>query len=514
MYTNSYLFFYDETQHDRRITEKTFNSDNYFDEFITVTVGWKSLDNAIIKNEYEKFSEKYSWRRTKDGEIKSQSIHSKSLKYGFASLNKKETEFIFDLLNLYDDKVNLFILDYSKLEFIVNQMLETQRSRNPWIADSMLDLIVRTITLYRPKEVIDSIFNNPENFIPSFMKFMEQRTKINEENLKLKNIENLSFALGKIFLKDIDMNYGIDWDYGLSFLPILEFIEEKEVDDYLFYIDKEGTGKTLAAALNEGLTNSYEIDSRDSFGICLADLFAGLLMKLIRSMDEYLRYKDIADTLNKKMLGKEWFQINESQFNLYKKMYKLMFDDNLNSSIYLGKFATNMGRLVGLLKLFNGCPTFKIYDELKNKYEEIMPELLNSLMLYELMDMTKTKIMNSNPSLMENYFNEDYYFGNLGQQIYRDPYKQPVLALKEGKQEFILLSLGIITSIDEPIFTVIDPPLPKCYRVPKEFLSWTKEEIILLNKNKATLPAQIMITKNKNKYNIKIIKEFTDLGFY
>jgi hypothetical protein len=36
----------------------------------------------------------------------------------------------------------------------------------------------------------------------------------------------------------------------------------------------------------------------------------------------------------------------------------------------------------------------------------------------------------------------------------------------------------------------------------------------LLNKNKATLPAQIMITKNKNKYNIKIIKEFTDLGFY
>jgi hypothetical protein len=74
----------------------------------------------------------------------------------------------------------------------------------------MLDLIVRTITLYRPKEVIDSIFNNPENFIPSFMKFMEQRTKINEENLKLKNIENLSFALGKIFLKDIDMNYGID----------------------------------------------------------------------------------------------------------------------------------------------------------------------------------------------------------------------------------------------------------------------------------------------------------------
>lgn len=37
---DEYIFYYDETEHSRVINYKTVNASNYYDNFITMIIGW------------------------------------------------------------------------------------------------------------------------------------------------------------------------------------------------------------------------------------------------------------------------------------------------------------------------------------------------------------------------------------------------------------------------------------------------------------------------------------------
>ena len=43
-----YMFFYDETEHSRKINYETVTANNYYDNFITGIVGWKAEDDECI----------------------------------------------------------------------------------------------------------------------------------------------------------------------------------------------------------------------------------------------------------------------------------------------------------------------------------------------------------------------------------------------------------------------------------------------------------------------------------
>ena len=66
-----YIFFYDETEHSRKINYETVTANNYYDNFITGIVGWKAEDDKCISDRYLAFESKYDYRK-KDGELKSQ----------------------------------------------------------------------------------------------------------------------------------------------------------------------------------------------------------------------------------------------------------------------------------------------------------------------------------------------------------------------------------------------------------------------------------------------------------
>lgn len=42
-----YIFFYDETEHSRKINYETVTANNYYDNFITGIVGWKAEDESL-----------------------------------------------------------------------------------------------------------------------------------------------------------------------------------------------------------------------------------------------------------------------------------------------------------------------------------------------------------------------------------------------------------------------------------------------------------------------------------
>lgn len=43
-----YNFYYDESEHSRKINHKTITANNYYDSFIAVVVGWRSENSHLL----------------------------------------------------------------------------------------------------------------------------------------------------------------------------------------------------------------------------------------------------------------------------------------------------------------------------------------------------------------------------------------------------------------------------------------------------------------------------------
>ena len=109
-----YNFFYDETEHSRKINYQTVTANNYNDNFISVIVGWLSEEEQCITDKYHAFESKYDFRKV-DGELKSQTMKSKDFKLGFASINKHTIDFYDDLISLFDEKIITYFSVASKI---------------------------------------------------------------------------------------------------------------------------------------------------------------------------------------------------------------------------------------------------------------------------------------------------------------------------------------------------------------------------------------------------------------
>ena len=112
-----YNFFYDETEHSRKINYQTVIANNYYDNFISVIVGWSSEEEECITDRYFAFESKYEDRKKK-GELKSQTMSKKDLQHGFASLSKHNIDFYEDLISLYDEKIIIYFSVISKIEYV------------------------------------------------------------------------------------------------------------------------------------------------------------------------------------------------------------------------------------------------------------------------------------------------------------------------------------------------------------------------------------------------------------
>ena len=82
-----YSFFYDESEHSRKINKETILSNNFAYDFVSVIVGCKVCNENAIFNNYLLFENTYKEKFTVD-ELKSEIIKQNQIKHGFAGLNK------------------------------------------------------------------------------------------------------------------------------------------------------------------------------------------------------------------------------------------------------------------------------------------------------------------------------------------------------------------------------------------------------------------------------------------
>ena len=59
---STYEFYYDETEHSRKINYNTVSASNYYDNFVTMIVGWSSEKNEILQR-YAAFEDMFIVKR-------------------------------------------------------------------------------------------------------------------------------------------------------------------------------------------------------------------------------------------------------------------------------------------------------------------------------------------------------------------------------------------------------------------------------------------------------------------
>ena len=211
-----YVFFYDETEHSRKINYKTVTANNYCDNFTTVIVGWKAEENDCVSDRYLDFESKYDYRK-KDGELKSQTMKTKDFSLGFASLNNHTIEFYEDLVSLFDEKIIIYFSVFSKIEYVISQLFVNYHNSMFVDVDYMKYSIVKAIDVYRPQNVIEAIYKEPQIFVNELRSFLEDRIIKNQANSILKEHENKAFEEILVLLDGTETPETLGWAYFASF---------------------------------------------------------------------------------------------------------------------------------------------------------------------------------------------------------------------------------------------------------------------------------------------------------
>ena len=180
-----YVFFYDETEHSRKINYKTVTANNYCDNFMTGIVVWKAEENDCVSDRYLDFESKYDYRK-KDGELKSQTMKTKDFSIGFASLNNHTIEFYEDLVSLFDEKIIIYFSVFSKIEYVISQLFVNYHNSMFVDVDYMKYSIIKAINVYQPQNVIEAIYKEPQIFVNELWSFLEDRIIKNQANSILK----------------------------------------------------------------------------------------------------------------------------------------------------------------------------------------------------------------------------------------------------------------------------------------------------------------------------------------
>jgi len=326
----SYRFYYDESSHSESITEKTLNAENFYDNFITVIVGWDESYESSLENKYHAFEDKYKSRKAGNpAELKSSTVKPNDVINGFASIKNKElTTLIEDFLSLFDENVYVCISFTNKVEFLVNQIIDDYNEKIWFNAEAFKYTLVKALRTYKPQNVITQLYSNPSGMVDSIKEFLKERIKINGNNLGLKQKENQAFKEVLFILDKLSPIKDMVWNYSAPFMGFSKYLSNKEISDYSLILDKEGTERTLKCAQNCGLKQVSEGDSLNLFGIRMADMLAGIIFKLSKSLFNALNPKDLDSTPQKIILNEEWFRLSDQELNVYKLLHKVILDLN------------------------------------------------------------------------------------------------------------------------------------------------------------------------------------------
>lgn len=306
-----YSFFYDESEHSRRLTKDTLAADNFAENFVASIVGYSEFISSDVKNDYLAFEEKYKKAFTVIGELKSTVIRPKKYVSGLCSFRKEDLCFINDLLDIIiNHDLFLYICVFNKVEYIIIQLLDSYKNSLLIDADSLKYSIAKLISLYRPQNVYESVYRNDDSFIYELKEFLNEIKNENQKEQK-REMETSAIDQALILLEDSSADFSIDWNYKIAFWGFKNYLSETNINDYWLIIDKEGKGKTLKSAQSEGLKNCREDDSVNNEGLRITDFVVGIVSSFLKAIQNSFEPGSTKETEKLLFLKKTWFRIKQ-----------------------------------------------------------------------------------------------------------------------------------------------------------------------------------------------------------
>lgn len=490
---SKYNFYYDESEHSRKINHKTITANNYYDNFIAVVVGWRSENETDLFCGYTAFEEKYKDRKSK-GELKSSTIRQSQLLHGFASLNNDNVCLLEDFFALFNERTLIYYAVISKIEYIVTQLFEDYKNSYFVDMDAMRYSITKAVVLYQPADIINGFYENTSELVTLLKKFFTAQIKKDKANEILKETEIKQYKQILMLLDDVSTIKTIDWDYDISFNGFKKYLTEKSIDNYSLTIDREGEdGNTAKAAERNCLTTVAEVDSLTSCGIRMADMLAGLISKLLKALHNALRYNSEEEQVRKKILNSSWFAINEQQLLLYKKLHNVLVD--LNTCWYKAFSGIYSDDLIVLIAFLNFMSQFESVKAIKSDIS-MQGEYFNTYTCECLSDYYK-RMHNKLPIDSIGNTSKDYFLNRRGAKVYFDINKQPLLEITKERIVCNVLAVGCSKEMI-PLITISEVGNVKCYRLPIELSEWAINLVSLANMGKNFFPSKVVFTKTKD----------------
>lgn len=363
----SVSFFYDESAHSRKLTTNTVNDDRFEPYFCTTIFGIENEKLETFKNDYLIFENKWKEKYTLNSELKSTIIKQKKFKLGTKSMKDMDVEFyldFFDLLLRYKDYCYLHFGLISKIEFLIRQLdIEFGQSNDGIInRNAAYYVLAKAFSVYHPDLVMNDIINQSEDVMKSIKVFLQKRRELNKRTFGQQ--EDEAFDCLESCINNIISSVNLDWNYRHSFIGLKKFVYENDIEEFELFLDKEGNGNTLEAAKDAGIKSVSEIDSKVCVGVRCADILSGFINNFVNSFNSYLYYNENEEGKDIRLLPREWFDIDESRFTLYKMAFKTI----INISPCFNK-TTTLSYCDGLIYLnsfLNYFNEFDNYIEYKN----------------------------------------------------------------------------------------------------------------------------------------------------
>lgn len=407
-----YNFYFDETFHDRKITVSengTINAllEDADDSYIGVFIGFDNRYKCSFHRQFVKLESKYKTIYGITDEFKSTSIKRKNFINGIKSFNENAFNFYSDFFNMLSDKNFIFHINIlSKIELFVRNLYPVTMLSKTFIPYKQFYYsLTKYIIVYNNIELIKKLYESiEENNIQIITQELIRQINITIETMKTIERKTAEVpALKELIavLQSIDESTTIenklDFVYSQNFDGLKLLMNERgiNVNKIDLIIDREQ--KTYESALRFNFNRAEEKDSKHQIFLRMADHLCGFIGKMIYALHNDKQFKEDKvtsiekltdnDIKRRHLISKEWFMINEEQFNLYKKITKALV---INQSYYWSTMTwTYCDEIVMFYSLLNYINQFNEYKDFLTAKNELHSEYYNGYVCSKLIEQYK-----------------------------------------------------------------------------------------------------------------------------
>ena len=159
-----HTFFYDESEHSRKISYDTVRDKNFEPNFVVAIVGCQTDSLEELESKYIELERAYKKFYSVD-ELKNNIIKVKKYKYGLNSFKKNDLNLITEVFSFINDNdFKVYISVNNKIEFIVNQLLKEYKNDLFIDADLFRYIVTKILNVYFPQNVIQAIYLDSNKF--------------------------------------------------------------------------------------------------------------------------------------------------------------------------------------------------------------------------------------------------------------------------------------------------------------------------------------------------------------